>query len=98
MAEYIEREAFAAELAKGTIFPEDLYDMGIMAGVKATMKKLKDFPAADVAPVVHGRWICVGDVCIDGEYEDILRCSQCRIPNGRKSRYCPCCGARMDGE
>lgn len=49
-------------------------------------------PAADVAPVVHGRW---GD---DGS--GIIICSECGkgyslIP--RYTHYCPNCGAKMDG-
>lgn len=53
-------------------------------------------PAADVAPVVHGRWTQVDDTK--------CRCSNCNIialiglyPHGDKN-YCPNCGAKMDGE
>lgn len=49
-------------------------------------------PAADVAPVVHGRWI-----------KDIpmgYRCSrsECRCLSVCKTPYCPSCGAKMDLE
>ena len=59
-----------------------------------------DFPAADVAPVVHGRWIgaplCGNDNC---------RCSECGswhnihadLSGEIMQKYCPNCGARMDG-
>ena len=56
MSEYIEREALIAELAECTIISDDLYGMGIMAGIGASMKKVSGVPAADVAPVWHGRW------------------------------------------
>ena len=52
-------------------------------------------PAADVAPVVHGRWIQVDSTK--------CRCSHCDIialialyPHGDKN-FCPNCGAKMDG-
>lgn len=50
-------------------------------------------PAADVAPVVHGRWLDAG--------RGIKACSNCN--HGIKehmacvNHYCPNCGARMDG-
>lgn len=53
MAEYIEREALLAELAKGTIISSDLYGMGIMAGADFAMKKIAEAPAADVVEVVR---------------------------------------------
>ena len=56
-------------------------------------------PAADVAPVVHGRWIgaplCGNDNC---------RCSECgswhnihaNLHGEIMQKYCPSCGAKMD--
>lgn len=56
-------------------------------------------PAADVAPVVHGRWIgaplCGNDNC---------RCSACgswhnihaNLRGEIMQKYCPNCGAKMD--
>lgn len=50
-------------------------------------------PAADVAPVVHGRWLDNG---IPGS---MLRgCSVCGFTCGSsRFLYCPNCGARMNG-
>lgn len=77
MAEYIDREK-----AKGLLHIEYAY---------AAEQLLDEIPAADVAPVVHGRW---GD---DGS--GIIICSECGrgyslIP--RYTHYCPNCGAKMD--
>ena len=59
-------------------------------------------PAADVAPVRHGRWI-------HSRYEDcseqfeLVKCSQCNHEAYamafyvRGGNYCPNCGAKMDG-
>ena len=92
MAEYIEREV-AIKAADITNF-ETPYGTSISA--------LRRIPAADVAPVRHGRWVQVihhvefEDGFVDRLYEC---CSRCHEPNGRKtSNYCPNCGARMDGE
>lgn len=63
---------------------------------------IKNTPAADVAPVVHGQWVhCRYDNCF--ERFDIVKCSQCGFEAYaiahyvRGGNYCPNCGARMDG-
>ena len=55
------------------------------------------FPAVDVEPVRHGRWIPTND-------DNKKRCSRCDIihliaqyPHGQ-ANYCPNCGAKMDAE
>ena len=56
------------------------------------------FPAADVAPVVHGRWISVA-----GKRDRI--CSRCLHNEPYKNadddaevfEFCPHCGAKVDG-
>ena len=59
------------------------------------VEAIKAAPVADVAPVVHGRWIQVDSTK--------CRCSHCDIialialyPHGDKN-FCPNCGAKMDG-
>lgn len=52
-------------------------------------------PAADVAEVVHGRWISF----LDGDHimpERYYRCSRCGRVESRRQPYCHC-GAKMDG-
>lgn len=52
-------------------------------------------PAADVAPVVHGRWVThyrSGTTVAEGY---VSTC--CDMWNSRKSDYYPNCGAKMDG-
>ena len=78
-----------------------LYDADAitMTGVKI----LNQFPSADVAPVRHGRWICIRKGY--GEYE----CSVCHGVDSdcsdyygthvvTEQDYCPNCGSRMDGD
>ena len=56
------------------------------------MEHLKE-DAADVAPVVHGRWLCV-----DTDTEHFFLCNRCKKKEFWESNYCPNCGARMDGD
>ena len=71
-------------------------------------RKILSIPAVDAAPVVHGKWNpgkilsheFVGNICVSIDFED-WRCSICGIvveqPNMPLYKYCPNCGAKMDG-
>lgn len=66
----------------------------------AAFAEIRKLPAADVAEVVHGQWYMLDDCANAGLY-----CSACgrRVHHEEfaykklKSKYCPHCGARMDG-
>lgn len=65
---------------------------------EATRKAIFELPAADVAPVRQGLWAHEGPRFRGGV--DWWRCSNCgSLASGveTKFRYCPHCGARMDG-
>ena len=59
---------------------------------------IKGMKAADVAPVVHGRWIYKGEYAV---------CTECGGRSGTQydgvepipliTQFCPNCGAKMDG-
>lgn len=71
-------------------FLENPVVMGIM------LRWIRKQPTADVAPVVHGRWVThyrSGTTVAEGY---VSTC--CDMWNNRKSDYCPNCGARMDGD
>lgn len=55
-------------------------------------REIDKAPTIDAAPVVHGKWIFNDDW-----WE--FRCSLCQgaIGNIKKYKFCPNCGARMDG-
>ena len=56
--------------------------------------EIAEIPAADVTPVVHGRW---GNNGIPGSM--LCGCSVCGFTCGASSFfYCPNCGSKMDGE
>lgn len=99
MAEYIDRERLLRR-----------FNIDDMMNVNGTLVSLNDarniisgFPAADVAPVVHGRWIRPhwknSNYCYD--------CSECGGEATHRDYQwakdgiypiCPNCGARMDGD
>lgn len=90
MAEYLKREAVIDLITRRYENPE------------ICAQEINSIPAADVAPVVHARWI-------HSRYEDcseqfeLVKCSQCNHEAYamafyvRGGNYCPNCGAKMDG-
>lgn len=59
-----------------------------------------EVPPADVKEVKHGQWNTVLDESILEHYNndvDIFACSICGIKSKRPTKFCPFCGARMDG-
>ena len=108
MAEYIERNAADKAL---TISAANDKDKNRRTWAKAICV-LHDLPAADVAPVVHGRWVAIRENELSGWQPELACCkpiggyfcSRCRCEavysyNGKYvlSSFCPNCGARMDG-
>ena len=85
MAEYIDREIYCNNICR-------------CPGTECDKSKCPIWtaPAADVAPVVHSRWIETKD-------QNKKRCGRCDVihliaqyPNGN-ANFCPNCGAKMDG-
>lgn len=99
MKEYIERTA-ALDICQKEY--EDRLRMADYCGDTVAWNiggAIKGIPAADVAPVRHGRWTDPED---DGGYTSWY-CSLCNHPVGTIGgypnwKYCPNCGARMDKE
>ena len=95
MAEYIDREA----LYEKAYWHGEHPDVGnpFPDGVEAIdIKDVDAIPAADVAPVVHGRWepgnpIC--PVCGGNKFKDLDADIWCDW----QPDFCPNCGAKMDG-
>jgi hypothetical protein len=86
MAEYIERQKVFDALP---VVTEDK-KISLYGAVADVMVLVSAIPAADVAPVVHGRWI--------GSYD--FHCSVCGVYQNfytGRTNYCPNCGARMRG-
>ena len=98
MAEYIDREAFLKDAEIRYCMPckgagKDYNGLKCRAcWVDDMMGDVDDAPAADVAQVVYGRW-----VCIDTDTEQFFLCNRCKKKEYWESNYCPNCGCRMDG-
>ena len=91
MDEYIKRESFMKRFCERC--NEEMSEIPCEPSDCFAREVIKTFPAADVAPVVHGQWVDNGipDSILNG-------CSVCGFTCGSSSFfYCPNCGARMDG-
>lgn len=97
--EYIGKQAFNDAIREAMRkYPNTFYN-----GLETARKIAHDLPAADVAPVRHGRWQ------ITDAYPHNVYCSECHKrfaqthwavwEDGSLPRaYCPNCGAKMAGE
>lgn len=94
MAEYIEREAVERMLEGAQLISDA---DGEYCGYCTEDISIHSIPAADVAPVVHGRW--------ESHLMPLAyKCSICGYkPSAKEWRFhernfCPNCGAKMDQE
>ena len=76
-------------------------EYGSLGGaVSGVMMHIDNAPTVDAAPVVHSFWSYDDE---DGHNNYDLHCDRCggsvgyRCGNPVKSKYCPNCGANMDG-
>ena len=104
MAEYIERDALRD--AVESIDWYSVYKGKLTAGAPSSANALykandiysviDNAPAADVVPVLHGKWLTHSD------RPDNLICSVCECGfdmwKHDKHNFCPNCGAKMDLE
>lgn len=96
MAEYVERETFLKRIEERYCFPckeegKDYNGCKCRACWVDDMRgDVIDAPAADVAPVIRGCWTRYSTT--------MMSCSACGRHTARhKFKYCPHCGARMNG-
>lgn len=93
MAEYIDREALFAEFDRLGLGEHSIVEKVFSIGVRTIIAGM---PAADVAPVVHGRWAHLGG--------DEWCCPVCGFVITTEGSWdkptkkcCEDCGAKMDG-
>lgn len=108
MAEYVERRRVSNACY-------EIYEETVRAGKHMTAAEVKhlllrfekainSIPAADVAPVVYGRWFDTGVENVTGNIYFCSVCNKYHNPNKKdvkmkrakeKPDYCPNCGAKM---
>lgn len=81
----------------GVVYAKDLFsenpqEIPYLQAAKV-LREVSDAPAADVAPVVHGKWDKNGYCTNCGKHAPFWSISSCYY----KSPYCQSCGAKMDG-
>lgn len=105
MKEYIEREAVVEMIKKNST---TRFDWSEAVDIEDLIPAIKDIPAADVAPVRYGEWLCDYDRDLG---VTTVTCSNCKVSRDIKGcyvgihdeplydedDYCPNCGAMMRG-
>lgn len=107
MAEYIDRSIVISRFSfyKGDRIPEkDIDGLPNTITFRDVKSIIRSIPAADVAPVVHGKWMVKQ---IDSFRKFEITCSVCgwtgidnydSYDDPADYNYCPNCGAKMDLE
>ena len=101
MDEYVKRAAIMEFPIRKDHCDKERANEHFIFGIESVLEYVENLPSADVAPVVHGRWI----VRFGGPYNRRrCYCSHCGKHNGvggiaknQEKPYCPNCGAKMDG-
>lgn len=91
MAEYIKRE----DLLELYRIDDPVLNENGHVPLTVIRQNIMDIPAADVAPVMHGRW----EIVVGSNGKEYMVCTCCRVSQDLTGvfSYCPNCGAKMDG-
>ena len=92
MTEYIER-GYAVDAAVDVYYNTPDVNLSCEKFETAIFK----IPAADVAPVRHGCWERVIPSKSAAKWSTRVSCSNCHSAGYAHHKYCPNCGAKMDG-
>lgn len=98
MAEYIDRR----EVVEAICF--NCSEINICVGVCDDTDRIINIPAADVRPMVRGKWLMDRDPGEPWKYTWKYKCDQCgEVTNNTcmgkpRYNYCPMCGADMRGD
>lgn len=80
------------------VFSESPQEIPYLQAAKV-LREVSDAPAADVAPVVHGRWVHTD---LAYHWKSLDECGVCGYHDEKRQHlgnysYCLNCGAKMDG-
>ena len=91
MAKYINLEEMMKFPIRRNHYDKEHGNEDFICGIETVLEYAENLPAADVAPVRHGRWKCHGDC-------GVTECSACGWSIEEyvgDYAYCPNCGAKM---
>ena len=88
MVEYIERGALMQFPIRRNHYDRKNGNKHFINGIESVLEYAENLPAADVAPVMHGKWKRYG--------KNLGECSECGEIVSVRNNYCPHCGAQMD--
>lgn len=100
MTEYIDRKA-VEEMIENAEYIAPAF--GLCGGYCIDDIDLSSIPTADVAPVVHGKWVHDHYEQSSSQFE-IVKCTNCDYRAYamavfvKEGNYCPNCGAKIDLE
>ena len=99
MDDYISREELRKHLKE--CYDDELFDPDMKKAVFGIDIYIENMPATDVRPVKHGRWID-HEMFERNNCNPCIECAICNTWIGcncfSKTKFCPNCGARMDGD
>lgn len=100
MPEYIEREALIVDIAETVVFTVKggaSLPTSEMRGANKVVDRIKSAPTADVVEVRHSEW---KQVVFDDGAKSCKCCMACGtfVEPQYNYKYCPNCGAKMDGK
>lgn len=89
---------FHSSIYTKDVFSESPQEIPYLLAAKV-LREASDAPAADVAPVVHGRWLHTD---LADHWTSLDECSVCGYHDEKRRHlgdysYCPNCVAKMDG-
>lgn len=92
MSEYISREA-----AKNYVIGRYDDQLGFIT-MEDIIDQLDYVPAADVRPVIRGKWVSANEQSNGGTVYCFSCCSECGRKTATNTDFCPNCGADMRKE
>lgn len=102
MSRYIDADKVLAEFPiRRNHYDEKNGNIHFINGIETVMEYIDtvaDEQPADVQEVKHGKWIDYGWRNRGFDAFHIFKCSECNRGKIKTSRFCPNCGAKMDGK
>ena len=96
MAKYINLEELMQFPIRRDHYDKKHGSKDFIYGIETVLEYAENLPAADVAPIRHGRWECGKPCPVCGE--DRFKGLDADIWADWEPPYCPNCGAKLDEE